>query len=106
MKLTGGYLRVMYPVPENCLHLPAWKEFFGFDQHGQEAWFDIEIDEEKYTLQFVPAKDEIPGIPKEIARRQFVRSIEQVERVYKRNTKQSTLHWKMKLDWISIISIQ
>ena len=83
VKLTGGYLRVMYPVPENCLHLPAWKEFFGFDQHGQEAWFDIEIDEEKYTLQFVPAKDEIPGIPKEIARRQFVRSIEQVERVSK-----------------------
>ena len=43
--MRGGYLRVMYPAPENCLNLPAWKEFYGFDQTGQNAWMDIALDE-------------------------------------------------------------
>ena len=46
VKMQGGYLRVMYPEPENCLNLPAWKEFFGFDREGQNAWFDIDVDED------------------------------------------------------------
>ncbi len=46
VKMQGGYLRVMYPEPENCLNLPAWKEFFGFDREGQNAWFDIYVDED------------------------------------------------------------
>lgn len=51
IKQTGGYLRVMYPAPEACLDLSAWKEFYGFDQTGQEGWFDIELDTERYTLE-------------------------------------------------------
>ena len=31
-KMLGGYLRVMYPEPEVCLHLSAWQEFCGFDR--------------------------------------------------------------------------
>lgn len=83
VKLTGGYLRVMYPEPENCLHLPAWKEFFGFDQLGREAWFDLELDEERGTLRFVPAKEEIPGFAKKIAERGFVRSAADADKVAK-----------------------
>lgn len=45
VKLQGGYLRVMYPAPETCLNLPAWQEFYGFDQTGQYAWFDMELHE-------------------------------------------------------------
>ena len=46
VKMQGGYLRVMYPEPENCLDLKSWQEFFGFDKEGQNAWFDIDLDEE------------------------------------------------------------
>lgn len=51
VKQTGGYLRVMYPAPEACLDLPAWKEFYGFDLTGQEGWFTLEVDTENYTLR-------------------------------------------------------
>jgi hypothetical protein len=51
IKHTGGYLRVMYPAPEACLDLPAWKEFYGFDLTGQEGWFTLNVDTDKYTLQ-------------------------------------------------------
>lgn len=56
IKQTGGYLRVMYPAPEACLDLPAWKEFYGFDLSGQEAWFDMELDTKNYTLQLKEAE--------------------------------------------------
>ena len=36
VNMPGGYLRVLYPAPENCLNLDAWQEFFGFDREGQE----------------------------------------------------------------------
>lgn len=52
---TGGYLRVLYPAPENCLNLQAWTEFFGFDVHGLEGRFRIEMDTENYKLCFVEA---------------------------------------------------
>ena len=31
VKEEGGYLRILYPQPPVCLHLPAWQEFYGFD---------------------------------------------------------------------------
>ena len=46
VRMQGGYLRVMYPEPEVCLDLPSWQEFLGFDREGQNAWFDIDLDEE------------------------------------------------------------
>ncbi len=56
VKQTGGYLRVMYPAPESCLDLPAWKEFYGFDLKGQEGWFEIQVDTDNYTLEFLEAE--------------------------------------------------
>lgn len=44
---NGGYLRVMYPAPETCLHLAAWREFNGFDLTGQAGWFDIRLEDRK-----------------------------------------------------------
>jgi hypothetical protein len=57
IKHTGGYLRVMYPAPEACLDLPAWKEFYGFDLTGQEGWFTLKVDTENYTLQADKAEE-------------------------------------------------
>lgn len=58
---SGGYLRVMYPAPEVCLHLAAWQEFCGFDLTGQNAWFDITMDGSKVT--FAPSKRRQPQLP-------------------------------------------
>ena len=63
VRMQGGYLRVMYPAPENCLNLPAWQEFFGFDREGQNAWFDIELDRETGKAVFRPAADLPPAFP-------------------------------------------
>ncbi len=63
VKMKGGYLRVMYPQPEVCLHLPAWQEFCGFDLHGQHAWFDMELDRETAQVTVstsVPAPTSYP----------------------------------------------
>ena len=57
VKLSGGYLRVIYPEPEVCLDLPAWREFYGFDEHGQEGWFDIKVDTKNFTMSFESAKE-------------------------------------------------
>ena len=57
VRMQGGYLRVMYPEPENCLNLPAWQEFFGFDREGQNAWFDIGVDEETGAVSFHAAAE-------------------------------------------------
>ena len=51
VNMPGGYLRVLYPAPENCLNLDAWQEFFGFDREGQEGWFDISVDTKAFTLR-------------------------------------------------------
>ncbi len=52
VRMQGGYLRVMYPEPEVCLDLPAWKEFLGFDREGQNAWFEIGLDESTGKADF------------------------------------------------------
>ena len=51
VNMPGGYLRVLYPAPENCLNLDAWQEFFGFDREGQEGWFDVRVDTKALTLE-------------------------------------------------------
>ena len=63
VRMTGGYLRVMYPEPEVCLNLPAWKEFCGFDREGQNAWFDIVFDEKSGSIFLRPSADDVPGLP-------------------------------------------
>jgi hypothetical protein len=50
MNMPGGYLRILYPAPEECLDLQAWQEFHGFDMQGQEGLFEIDIDSENFTM--------------------------------------------------------
>lgn len=81
VKQTGGYLRIMYPAPQVCLDLPAWRKFYGFDMKGQEAWFDIEIDTENFTLQFKPAKDGPRFFANQAEKRNFIYDISEVKEV-------------------------
>ena len=48
--MQGGYLRVMYPEPENCLNLETWQEFFGFDLTGETGWFGFDLDRETLCI--------------------------------------------------------
>lgn len=81
VRQTGGYLRVMHPAPEVCLNLPAWQKFFGFDSNGQEAWFDIDIDTENFTLQFKTAEDTPRFFANQAEKRDFVYHPSEVKRV-------------------------
>lgn len=81
IKEEGGYLRILYPQPPVCLHLPAWKEFYGFDMHGQEAWFDIEIDTEKLTFICKESVAKPFAFPGELEKRNFLFEPEQTKKV-------------------------
>ena len=72
VKEEGGYLRILYPQPPVCLHLPAWQEFYGFDLHGQEAWFDVDVDTEKLTFTCKKAAKKPFAFPGELEKRNFV----------------------------------
>ncbi len=72
VRMDGGYLRILYPEPEVCLHLPAWKEFYGFDLQGQEGWFDIEVNPDTCELVFRKAQDRPRGLDRDIQRRNFL----------------------------------
>ncbi len=78
VKQLGGYLRILYPEPPVCLHLPAWQEFYGFDRQGREAWFDIAVDTKALTLQFLPAREKLPGFADTIGRRNFAYHVEEL----------------------------
>ncbi len=76
VRMLGGYLRVMYPEPEVCLHLPAWREFCGFDLEGQNGWFDITLDKsgEKtgdYTFTVKTAEKGPMALPGMLDRMEF-----------------------------------
>ena len=81
VKMQGGYLRVMYPEPENCLNLPAWQEFFGFDKEGQNAWFDIDLDEETGEAVFRPAEQGPFAFGKQIERLKMIMDPGKVRKV-------------------------
>ena len=81
VRMQGGYLRVMYPEPESCLHLPAWQEFFGFDREGQSAWFDILLDPETGKASFRPSADRPAGLPGQAERLGILLDPAQVQRV-------------------------
>ena len=81
VKESGGYLRVMYPQPEACLDLGAWQEFYGFDQAGQEGWFDFEVNTDDYTLQLHKAKDRPHAYGNQLEKHHFVYDPAQVKQV-------------------------
>ena len=77
VRMRGGYLRVMYPEPEVCLNLPAWREFCGFDLTGQNGWFDIEPDEGG-ALRIRESADAPIGLPAQLRRLALIRDPKQV----------------------------
>ncbi|MBR0266620.1 MAG: right-handed parallel beta-helix repeat-containing protein [Clostridia bacterium] len=81
VRMQGGYLRVMYPEPEVCLNLPAWQEFCGFDREGQNAWFDIDVDTEKRTVEFRMAKEGPFAMGRQLERLHMIFDPEQVKPV-------------------------
>ena len=81
VRMNGGYLRVMYPEPEVCLNLPAWKEFCGFDQEGQNAWFDIDVNEETGKVTYRRSEDGPVGLPAQLARLSLIRDPKEVKKV-------------------------
>ncbi len=81
VKMKGGYLRVMYPEPENCLNLPAWREFYGFDQAGQNAWLDVRLDEESGQFSFCPSADQPFALPAQLKRLRLILSPEDIHSV-------------------------
>jgi len=81
VRMSGGYLRVMYPEPEVCLNLPAWKEFCGFDREGQNAWFDIDVDEETGKITVRKAKDGPAGLPAQLRRLNMILDPEEIRKV-------------------------
>lgn len=80
VRMEGGYLRIFYPQPEVCLHLPAWKEFYGFDQEGQEGWFGVEVDTRNLKLKFRKAEDTPFGLERDLERRNLVYDPEQMQK--------------------------
>ncbi len=78
INMRGGYLRVMYPEPENCLNLPAWQEFYGFDAEGQNAWLDITLDEETGRVEARESADAPFGLPAQLARLHLLRRPEEI----------------------------
>jgi hypothetical protein len=81
--MNGGYLRILYPAPECCLDLPAWQEFYGFDQEGQEGVFLIEVDTDNYTLRF-KSVDQYPWeTMRGRKRHHYVMKIEDIKEVKK-----------------------
>ncbi len=81
VRMQGGYLRVMYPEPENCLDLRSWQEFFGFDKEGQNAWFDIDLDEETGEAFFRRAEKAPFGFPRDLERLNMILEPEKVRKV-------------------------
>lgn len=81
VKMPGGYLRILYPAPEVCLDLASWKEFYHFDQEGQEGWFTIQVDTDHYTLEFSKA-DSYPFVfPNSNGLDRYVKEVEQIQEV-------------------------
>ena len=81
VRMNGVYLRVMYPEPEVCLNLPAWKEFCGFDREGQNAWFDIGVDGETGKITMRKAEDGPVGLPAQLRRLNMILDPDEVRKV-------------------------
>ncbi len=77
----GGYLRVMYPEPENCLNLPAWREFYGFDRTGQNGWMELEVSADDGKLTVNESRTEPQGLPRQLERLQLLRKPEEIATV-------------------------
>jgi hypothetical protein len=54
----GGYLRILYPEPEQWLDVPAFREFYGLEKNGAVgAAEELTFDPDKLLLTMVPRGD-------------------------------------------------
>ena len=83
VSMNGGYLRILYPAPPSCLDLPAWQEFYGFDQEGQEGAFQVDLDSDHYTLVFCKATENPWETMWGRERHHYVMNIEDIKTVTK-----------------------
>lgn len=81
LNMPGGYLRILYPAPSVCLDLQAWKEFYGFDQEGQEGRFDISVDTEHFTMEIKKSPINSSFSPLHPEGNRFIRSTEDISKV-------------------------
>ena len=81
LNMPGGYLRILYPAPAVCLDLQAWKEFYGFDQEGQEGRFDISVDTEHFTMEIKKSPINSWFSPLHPEGNRFIRSTEDISKV-------------------------
>lgn len=81
LNMPGGYLRILYPAPAVCLDLQAWKEFYGFDQEGQEGRFDISVDTEHFTMEIKKSPINSSFSPLHPEGNRFIRSTEDISKV-------------------------
>ncbi|MBN2222929.1 MAG: right-handed parallel beta-helix repeat-containing protein [Vallitaleaceae bacterium] len=81
LNMPGGYLRIMYPAPTECLDLQAWQEFYGFDCEGQEGRIEVEIDTENYTFAVTKAKNELPSFRRMHPIGDYVSEIQNIKKV-------------------------
>ena len=76
VQMPAGFLRVLYPAPENCLDLDAWQEFFGFDTEGQEGIFTIEVDTESCTLTVTDGEESFAPPSRKDWNRHYVKKVQ------------------------------
>lgn len=55
VKMSGGFLRILYPAPQVNLDLHSWQEFYGLDIESQLGWWDFKVDTENYTVELAAA---------------------------------------------------
>jgi hypothetical protein len=60
-KFPGGFLRILYPLPTQCLDLPTWQEFCSLDLTGCMTDIDISIDSKTLEMT-VNLKTELPNV--------------------------------------------
>ncbi len=81
LNMPGGYLRILYPAPEVCLNLSAWREFYGFDLNSGEGSMDITIDTKNYTLIVKKLDDLASNFPFHKVKPGFITEVEDILKV-------------------------
>jgi hypothetical protein len=79
LNMPGGYLRILYPSPTECLDLKSWQEFYGFDMQGQEGLLDISVDTGNYTM--IIRKTDGQPLPFMRSNSGHIMNIEEVQKV-------------------------
>lgn len=80
LNMPGGFLRILYPAPAECLDLKAWRQFYGFDSQGQEGYFNISIDTEHFTME-IRQKDISPSTFHLKEKRSYIQSVKDIRTV-------------------------